>query len=359
MIRVIASSIGTVLEQIIHDETGVATSCPECKEDVANLNRMCPCEVLDKITKHAGRITNRAMSRNQPWYIRLTSKHMPKFATAVVSEWITQACERHISGEYSVTTIWQIDAEELRAVRSRIPVMIPTPERYVGKLHAVTSLNPNPARQARQMKCLESLRLIGIPVIAVNTSEEFAAMSAAMNALVIPYVSQDVTADYDRATQKVYTLIQVGRATGLPFLLINSDIEIYGDYALIDAAIDCRDKLTIGVRYNHVADQDRKNAILEPCGLDAFFMTPDMADTVPDLPFAIGKPVWDYWLPHHFRELGYSFRWIDTPCFFHKVHEVMWSQMEWDIGSKWLADHYGLTLEYNSMKFRDSLEVLI
>jgi len=29
------------------------------------------------------------------------------------------------------------------------------------------------------------------------------------------------------------------------------------------------------------------------------------------------------------------------------------------MGSEWLADHYGQTLEYNSMAFRDSLEVLI
>jgi len=356
MIRVVESSIGTVLEQIIHEETGITTSCPECKEDIANLNRMCPCEVLDKISKHAGRITNRAMARMQPWYLRLIAKHASAIAVSVVSKWITQACERHISGEYEVTTIWQIDAEKLKAVRYKI---IPTPGRYAGKLHAVTSLNPNPARQARQLKCLESLWNIGIPVIAVNTSEEFAAMSVAIKALVIQHVSEDVTTEYDRPTQKIYTLMQVGRATGLPFMLINSDIEVYGDHSLIDAALDQPDKLTIGVRYNHVATQDREKAIVEQCGLDAFFMTPDMADTVPDLSFAIGKPVWDYWIPHHFKQLGYSFRWINTPLFFHEVHEVAWSQLEWDMGSEWLADHYGQTLEYNSMAFRDSLEVLI
>jgi hypothetical protein len=363
MIRVVTSSIGTVLEQIILTQTGLSLSCPECKDDVATLNAMCPCEVLSKIGKHAGRIVNRAMSRKQPWYLRLVATHVPKLAISVVSEWITRACLAHINGEYPVTTIWQVDDAELRAadkkryqVAGPMPVMIPTPGRYAGKMSAVTSLSPNPARIARQLLCLESLWNIGIQVIAVNTSEEFSAMSADVKALVIPHVSQDVTTDYDRPTQKVYTLIQAGRATGLPFMVINSDIEVYGDHSLIDAALDDPDKLTIGVRYNHTADQDREQATFEPYGLDAFLMTTQMADTVPHLPFGVGKPMWDYWIPEHFRSRGYGFRWIREPLFFHERHPIAWSKSEWDIGAEILEREYGVKMRYSAATYRDELD---
>lgn len=364
MIRVVESSIGTVLEQIIHDETGVATSCPECREDIAKLNRMCPCEVLEKIGKHAGRIVNRAMSRKQPWYVRLIATHVPKIAISVVSKWITLACRSHIDGAYAVTTIWQVDEAELRAANEKryqmaglMPVMIPTPGRYAGRLSAVTSMSQNPSRQARQLKCLKSLLAIGIPVIAVNTSEEFAAMSADVKALVIPHVSQDVTTTYDRPTQKVYTLIQAGRATGLPFMLINSDIEAYGDHSLIDAALEHPDKLTIGVRYNHAADQGREHATFELHGLDVFLMTPEMAGTVPSLLFGIGKPVWDYWLPQHFRSRGYKFHWIRKPLFFHEQHQIAWTEKEWQIGAAVLKKVYGVSIEYGSTTYRHGLDM--
>jgi hypothetical protein len=92
-------------------------------------------------------------------------------------------------------------------------------------------------------------------------------------------------------------------------------------------------------------------------------MTPEMAETVPDLPFTIGQPVWDYWLPHHFRSLGYAFHWLREPLLFHVRHDVQWSRQDWVQGSVWLREHYGINLEYGSTSFRDglndSLEVLI
>lgn len=208
-------------------------------------------------------------------------------------------------------------------------------ERFAGRCVAVTSISPNPERAERQAYCLQSWRDIGLDVIQVNTADR----------------------------PRIKTLIDAGAATGLPFMLINSDIEICGDHAVIEEAIQSPDKLTIGIRYNHDAESPRGQSQREAAGLDVFLMTPEMAATVPDLPFTIGLPVWDYWLPHHFRSLGYEFNWLHEPLFFHARHEVQWSRQDWNRGSEWLAEHYGIDLEYGSVAFRESLneslEVLI
>lgn len=200
-------------------------------------------------------------------------------------------------------------------------------ERFAGRCVAVTSLSPNVERAARQAHCLQSWQDIGLKVITVETD----------------------------AKPRIKTLIDAGAATGLPFLLLNADIEISGDHTLIEAAIEQPKKLTIGIRYNHATADSRGRSQKEAAGLDAFLMTPAMALTVPDLSFTIGQPVWDYWLPYHFRNLGYEVHWIDSPLFFHVRHEIQWSREDWIRGAAWMREYYGIDLEYGNVEFRASL----
>jgi len=199
-------------------------------------------------------------------------------------------------------------------------------ERFAGRCVAVTSLSPNVERAARQAHCLQSWQDIGLKVIQVNEGRP-----------------------------RIKTLIDAGAATGLPFLLINADIEISGDHTLIEAAIESPEKLTIGIRYNHTPSEPRGRSRKEAAGLDAFLMTPAMAATVPDLPFTIGQPVWDYWLPYHFQQLGYAFHWINEPFLFHAAHEIQWSREDWIRGAAWMREYYGIDLEYGNVEFRESL----
>ena len=200
-------------------------------------------------------------------------------------------------------------------------------ERFAGRCVAITSLSPNPDRAERQALCLQSWRDIGLQVITVETD----------------------------AKPRIKTLIDAGAATGLPFLLINADIEISGDHTLIEAAIEQPEKLTIGIRYNHATADPRGRSRKEAAGLDAFLMTPAMAASVPDLPFTIGQPVWDYWLPYHFRSLGYAFHWIDEPFLFHAAHEIQWSREDWIRGAAWMREYYGIDLDYGNVEYRESL----
>lgn len=247
------------------------------------------------------------------------------------------------------TVLRRENARIVQIDRSR---SVASPGRFNGRCVAVTSLNPNPKRMQRQLKCLASWVRIGLPVVAVNTSAELQQFSLPDGVFGAP--CESLTTHYDRQTQFVASLIMIGQQNGIPFLLINSDIEIIGSGDLIDEALTHTDQLTIGIRHNHLPGE--KQAKREPHGLDAFLMTPEMASTIPaDAPFGIGKPAWDYWLPEHFRSLGYGFHWIRQPLFFHELHQIGWTHSEWETGRDFIRDRYGIALGYGSREFRRGL----
>jgi len=228
------------------------------------------------------------------------------------------------------------------------------PGAFAGQCSFITSLTPNPKRLARQIHCVQSWIDIGVDVICVNTAAEIAELYFPPGVQTV--ASDDVGKDYDRATQRINALVNVGIETDRPFFLINSDIEVNGHTQEIEQALRSfrESKLTIGVRWNF---DGRQEAQREPAGLDVFGLTPAMGRTLPSLPFSIGKPVWDYWLPHHFRTFGYGFHWINFPFFFHQAHAVQWSNEEWLFGARVLKTQYDLCLLHDSASFRVGLEV--
>jgi len=220
------------------------------------------------------------------------------------------------------------------------------------KCTAVTSLNPDPVRKERQRKCIESWIAVGLDVLVVNQAGELDSMSW-LNGIAEQFVSTEVAIGYDRPVQKVHSMIRAGMLTGDQFMLINSDIEIAGNVAILSDAIESTERLTIGVRRNHSKGCSVKSGVIEPAGLDVFVMSPQLAATVPCLPFGIGKPAWDYWLPHHFRAAAVKFNWIQRPLFFHESHAVGWSASDWDRGHDLIMDHYGISIAGN---FRSELQ---
>lgn len=196
---------------------------------------------------------------------------------------------------------------------------------------------------------------MGLRIVCVNSAVEFARLDSRLLALVHEYHCDDQALQYDRPTAKVSSLLAAGAQTERPFLLINSDCQIFGQPEVLWGALAAPQQLTIGVRYNHAPGAALESAECERWGLDAFVLTPAMAKTLPALPFGIGKPMWDYWIPHHFRERGVRFRWIHSPFFFHETHALGWTQAEWDLGAAYLATHYQVDFLTDVVAFRRGL----
>lgn len=220
-------------------------------------------------------------------------------------------------------------------------------------LTAVTSLNPSPLRKDRQLKCLLSWSKAGIEILVVNTTEELDSMPW-LNGVAEQLASNEVATIYDRPVQKVSSLIRAGMLTGSQFMLINSDIEINGNVSILSEAIKAQDRLTIGVRYNHESGTSRETARRETAGLDVFIMTPEIAAKIPNMEFGIGKPAWDYWLPHQVRLNGIKFNWIRRQLFFHESHQLGWSNSDWQIGHDMILRNYGVSITQGN--FRQKLQ---
>lgn len=313
------STVGLQVLDAFEAETGVTVSCGQCRNWAYSLNRK---------TSHDHDEIVQYMSREFPWPHAWRQQHTRRRDR--ISEIIAPIVPR--------------------VVKPTAPA-----NHFAGRLTAVTSLNPNPARWERQHRCLESWVSHGLPVIVVNTQVEIDGFSLPPGVTAV--AREDLTTLYDRGTQFVSSLIDVGIETALPFMLVNSDIEMSGDVKLLDAALSNPDRLTIGIRYNHHATTPISKAVRELSGLDVFLMTPELATTVPRAPFGIGKPVWDYWLPTHFRSIGTAFHWIREPLFFHEKHKLGWTQSEWTAGRDFLDMTYGVELGYGCSRFRASLDI--
>lgn len=205
-------------------------------------------------------------------------------------------------------------------------------------LLAVTSLSLLPKHLETQDECLDSWRKLGLNIVAGNTADEIPRLRERYD---VDFVEVRPSRSYDRPCPRVYDLIQLGGDK--PILLINSDIAIYSDQQLLASAVSNRENL-LGLRMNWAGVVN--NFDVERWGIDAFLIYPEQVRTFPDLDFAIGQTMWDWWIPIHLESTGATPTWVGDPYFFHKSHPVHWKQDSLQIGREMLHQQYGLPIEH-------------
>ncbi len=222
-------------------------------------------------------------------------------------------------------------------------------------IHAVTSLSEKPHHIARQSVCLSSWKAFGLPIIVVNKTDEIDRLSE-----LYPQVDRWVACDdnlsiFTRQTQQIERLSRVAIDIDKPVMLLNSDIELFGDRSLLLDRLkpNC---LVGGIRWNY--ESILAKAVREDWGIDAFVVTPEMAKTIPaSIRMQIGIPFWDYWLPLHFQRIGYEIDLIGERLLYHRSHDAMWGDDDWCIGAKVLDKEFGTNLfsTPGSIAFRQTL----
>ena len=193
---------------------------------------------------------------------------------------------------------------------------------------AVTSLSPN--RFDRQSICLNSWRKMGLEIVSVNSQAEIDSMRDHYP------VAKWIPAEFD-STPKINSLLDVSASEDLPILLINADIEIYGDQSRLLDLVECRNN-AIGIRHNYETHPGA--ATREAWGLDAFLVYPEQVPNLSRTGFTIGKPMWDYWLPWELEQLR-ECEWITEPYFFHASHPIAWTQQESTAAHEAFAKQFG------------------
>ena len=216
-------------------------------------------------------------------------------------------------------------------------------QKPVDDLLVVTSLSPLPHHAIRQPICLDSWKRTGLKIVSVNAGYEIAQLERSY-----PQVDRWIRCDqqgnaYARPTQLINRLLGVAVTMDSPILLINSDIEIYGNQEVLTEKIKKR-QCAIGIRHNYAMTQG--TAEIEPYGLDAVLIYPEQVVNVPEMQYAIGRPFWDYWLPWHLMHTGTTLEWIGEPFFYHQSHPLNWTQEDWLLGYNWSRKHYGVEVDW-------------
>ena len=153
---------------------------------------------------------------------------------------------------------------------------------------------------------------------------------------VYPQVAKWIVAEFE-VTPKINSLLDVAVAEDTAILVINSDIEIYGDQSRLTDLVANR-KNGFGIRHNY--ETQPGDATIEQWGLDAFLVYPAQVRRLSRVEFSIGKPMWDYWLPWELEQIE-ECEWITIPYFFHRSHPVAWTQEECTSAHEAFAAQFG------------------
>lgn len=218
---------------------------------------------------------------------------------------------------------------------------------------AVTSLAMHPHHKERQTICLESWKKFGLTIVSVNRTDEIDQLRKDYPQVDHWHANDCRESDYVRPTQRITGLANVATELQQTVLLVNSDIEIYGDQRrVIDPLAD--DKQIVGIRWNYDGEH-YEAAGRERWGLDVFSISPAYAQSLPELGMEIGRPFWDYWIPTHSQSIGQEMHFIGERLFYHMSHAVQWTMDEWKQGERRASEHYGVTYGDWAEPFRSSL----
>ncbi len=212
----------------------------------------------------------------------------------------------------------------------------------IDSMVAVTSLSLLPKHKEVQQECLDSWRRFGLQVVSCNTHQEVDELKTLYD---VEFKVVGASSSYDRATPRIHDIMNA--VTDKPILLISSDISIHGDQRFILNCVERRESI-IGIRNNyHATIEDSK---VEPWGIDAFLLYPDQVTTFPNLDFAIGQTMWDYWVPFHLQKANAKLRWVGEPFFFHRSHPVHWKKESTSIGREMISLHYGEEVDWEKWR---------
>lgn len=195
---------------------------------------------------------------------------------------------------------------------------------------AVTSLNPS--RHERQIECLRSWKRFGLSIVVTQPEREIEAISG-----FYPMVDEWRACEGNQPPT-IRQIVDVGRDC----LLINADVEIRGN----QAGIDWNRSGIVGIRWNY--EKHWHKSTREQWGIDVFSFTPAQVKALPDLPFRIGKPWWDYWLAEITKDDGR--KWLLEPLFFHQTHEIGWTDKDWQTGAELFKSQFGRTYDRGNVR---------
>lgn len=192
-------------------------------------------------------------------------------------------------------------------------------------LEILTSFHPNPARIERQRVCLSSWLRFGWHVVGIQGPGE-----AALLEELGPSIEW---IEVPSAPPLLSDIWPIAKSRSGHVLLLNSDLELTGKLRGLRDLEAERERLGDGLiclrRWNHRPGEARTFGMAEQWGIDAFVFRPNGFAPFEGMPFAIGRPVWDWWLPLAYGRAGFPV-WEMRDChLLHEIHPLQWDKATW------------------------------
>ena len=181
-----------------------------------------------------------------------------------------------------------------------------------------------------QLSCLDTWQRSGFHVVSVNLDTEIGQLKPIFKD--VEFQVGEPSLRYHKRTPKIHSLLTAKVST--PFkLMINSDIMVYHS---MDSFMS--QAPTVGIRRNYT--DTPMDGDIERWGIDAFLLPEELCSEFPNLDFAIGQPMFDYWIPWHLERIGVELKWFAEPLFFHRTHKINWKNEALQIGWDIIDEHY-------------------
>lgn len=201
-------------------------------------------------------------------------------------------------------------------------------------LEILTSFSPNPARVERQRACLASWLSLGCHVVAVQGPEDI--LDLGTQGIDVEIIERPSSPPL---LSEIWAVAESRRGF---VLLLNSDLEIGPDDGLPSVYTDVfqaswqsiAESIGTGLlairRWNYARGTDRRKATPERWGIDGFYFRADDLRPFDGKPFAIGRPVWDWWLPLSYGRAKRAVFEVRHQVLFHERHPQLWSDLQWE-----------------------------
>jgi hypothetical protein len=202
----------------------------------------------------------------------------------------------------------------------------------------ITSLNPKNIDKCKS--CVTTWKNYLSEVVAVQTASEIPILQPHFPDVTFVVTDRVGTVFDTPFCPNIHTLVEQG-----PGIIINSDISIMSSYDAFatrflvertDKVLDC------GIRWDYTGDISNRK--LNPYGIDAFKITPELMDLFKDTAFTIGQPGWDYYFILDAHRAGFFINAHKNPAIFlHEVHEINWSRWKLTLAQALLERRYDMS----------------
>lgn len=193
-----------------------------------------------------------------------------------------------------------------------------------------------PKELEKQKVAINSWIEMGFKVVSFNNKKEIALLQKEFKAVKFYEVKRDASNDCGKPLIYVndifnYFINDSGRIAGI----VNSDVFLKNcpntvRYIITQASI--QPIVCSRVDVDHL---ENKDGTLYRGGFDVFFFSKEMLKVFTEMPFCLGQPWWDYWVPLTWIKKGYAPKYVVSPFAYHLKHPT-----QWDAHFKFYGTHF-------------------